>query len=250
MENQQMYQNQMPAKKLSVNGLGIAGMVIGIISVLLSFTVVGLAFGIIGFTLSICGFIPKNTKYGMTIVGTVLCSVAMLLYFLIVICAPPKTNKEIKVSSINSETISPNETVQQSEGAQNDSQTDSLEEYPIGSIVETSDTKITFISCDDYEVDNDFLLPKDGYKYIAAEFEFENIGKTDTSISSWSFECYADGYSVEQSYVNDDDISATISSGRKAKGSVTFEVPENAAEIVIEYSPNMFSSNKLKFVVE
>ena len=118
--------------------------------------------------------------------------------------------------------------------------------YAVGDEVVTDDVKISYLSSGDYKESNQFLQPKDGYKYICFEFEFENTSKSDYYISS--FDCYADGYDCEQYYGGENASSTlTISSGRKAKQTVYYEVPSDATEIELEYSVNMWTSDKLVF---
>lgn len=123
--------------------------------------------------------------------------------------------------------------------------------FKVGDVVETSNLKITYISAEEWTSDNEFLTPADGNVYYRMEFEFENIGDTDETISSllnWS--CYADGYAADQSWVGDDQIDATISSGKKAKGAVYFEVPVDAEEIELNYETNFWTEDKIIFVVK
>lgn len=124
-------------------------------------------------------------------------------------------------------------------------------EFVVGDIVETSDFKISFISSSEWESDNMFVEPKDGYVFYRFEFEFENISKSDQYVSSADFECYADGYSMESSYYGDDILSITsLSSGKKVKGSVCFEVPKDAESIILEYGTNFWTENKIVFVIK
>ena len=92
--------------------------------------------------------------------------------------------------------------------------------FHVGDIVETPDLKITFISAKKYKCKNQFMQPKKGHIYYRMEFEFENKGDTDQTISSMaSWNCYADGYAADAAYaVADDEIDATISPGNKATG--------------------------------
>ena len=123
-------------------------------------------------------------------------------------------------------------------------------EFKSGDVVETKDLRISFLSAGDYTSDNEFLQPKKGNKYVQAEFEFENISDSDKYVSSWDFECYADTYSVEQTWLDAGSLDATLSKGKKTKGSVYFEVPEGAKEITLEYAVNYFTSDKIIFVVK
>lgn len=123
--------------------------------------------------------------------------------------------------------------------------------FSVGEYVETDTLKISFLSASDYISDNMFIEPKDGYKFIRVEFEFENIGKNEEAISSlMSWSCYADDYSMEQSWVADDVLDATISAGKKAKGAIYFEVPVDAEKITVEYETNFWTEKKVIFEVK
>lgn len=124
-------------------------------------------------------------------------------------------------------------------------------EYYVGDILEDGNMRIVFVSSGDYSEDNQFLQPKDGNKFIFVKFEFENISdKSDSSVSFYSFECYADGYACDMHYANDEALSASLSPGRTTSGSLIFEVPADAQQIEIEYTTNMFTSKKIKFIYE
>ena len=121
--------------------------------------------------------------------------------------------------------------------------------YNVGDVVESSNLRITYLSCEEYVSDNMFLQPQDGNHYISCLFEFENLGQSDQWISSGSFDAYADGASCSQTYVRDDTLSATLSAGRKVQGSVTFEVPLSAGVVEVEYLDNMWTSRRIVFAV-
>lgn len=124
-------------------------------------------------------------------------------------------------------------------------------EFSVGEIVETSYLRISYISAEEYVSDNEFIQPKDGHVFYKMDFEFENISDSDKYVSSWDFNCYADGYDMEQSYVLDSlDLDATLSPGKKTKGAVVFEVPEDAESVVLEYETNFWTENKIVFVVK
>lgn len=122
--------------------------------------------------------------------------------------------------------------------------------FSVGEIVETSNLRITFVSAKEYQSDNEFMQPKAGNVYYEMEFEMENISDTDQSVSSWDFACYADNYDMEQAYMDGMDLDATLSAGKKTKGSVFFEVPKDAKEIFLEYETNFWTEDKIIFVVK
>lgn len=117
----------------------------------------------------------------------------------------------------------------------------------VGEIAESNQMKISYLS---FEIDTSygqFSKPEDGYHYITCTFEFENTSTSDETISSFSFDCYADGVDCSQSFFREDSLNATLSPGRKAKGTVTFEVPDNANIVEFEYLTNFWTSNRVVF---
>lgn len=122
--------------------------------------------------------------------------------------------------------------------------------YNVGDVFEDRDIKMTYLNAYEFTDFNDFNQPKDGYIVICAEFEVENISDSDQTVMYTDFNGYADGYEVEQSYSPEGtgmDFSLNLSAGRKGKGIVAFEVPIDSQEIQIEFSPNMFSDDKVIF---
>lgn len=122
--------------------------------------------------------------------------------------------------------------------------------FKVGDIIETSDLNITYLSCAEYNSDNMFDTPQDGYHYIYCELEFENISDSDQNVSYFDFYCYADGVSCESYYGMDNALSATLSPGRKTKGTVAFEVPVNATNVEIEFLTNLWTSDRIVFTYE
>lgn len=122
--------------------------------------------------------------------------------------------------------------------------------FNVGDIVETDNLKITFVSAGQYQEENEFLQPKDGYEYWKFEFKFENVSDSDQSVSSMmDWECYADNSKVDQAWIGDDNgLDATLSSGRTTQGAIFFEVPTDAEKIELEYDINFWQSDKIVFV--
>ena len=121
----------------------------------------------------------------------------------------------------------------------------------VGGSFEKKGLKCTVTDADtDYtDYDNPYGLysPADGMKYIRADFTFENTGNTDIYVSTGDFDCYADDVSCEQKYMmSDSDFTiGSISSGRQISFDVVFEVPVNAESIELEYSANIWTSEKV-----
>lgn len=117
-----------------------------------------------------------------------------------------------------------------------------------GEVLTAKDLKITYVSCEEFKDYNQYLGPKEGNKIIKLSLNVENTGSSDRYISVYEFECYADNAQMD-AYYEDDDLSATLSAGRTAKGSVYFEVPKNAEKIEVEYETDFWSSGKAIFEV-
>ena len=123
--------------------------------------------------------------------------------------------------------------------------------YHVNDVIETDQMRITYLSCGEYVSDNMFIQPDEGMKYIYLELEFENISDSDQIVSSFYFNCYADGANCEQEYATDtESLDSTLSAGRKCKGKVVFEVPISASVIEVEYDLSVWVSKKVIFSYE
>lgn len=120
----------------------------------------------------------------------------------------------------------------------------------VGDSAQGTGLTVTYLSCEDYESDNMFVTPKEGCHFVSIELEFENTGERDQFITAASFDCYADGVACAQTYIRDDDLSATLSAGRKTKGTVTFEVPDDAEVVEAEYLDNIWTSGRITFTIQ
>lgn len=121
----------------------------------------------------------------------------------------------------------------------------------VGGTVQTNQVKITYRTASDYTKYNSYSKPKEGNKVIRAEFEFENISNSDIYLEN--VDCYADGEKCEAYYYADDYKAPTLeslSSGKKLKVTLYYEVPKTAQEVILEYSTNYWTSEKIEFVVQ
>ncbi len=121
--------------------------------------------------------------------------------------------------------------------------------FAVGDVVESDDLNITYLSCEKDTSYSDFMAPQDGYHYVTLTFEFENKGSDDDYASYFDFDCYADGKNCDMTYFRDDALSATISAGRKAQGTVTFIVPDGATTVEVEYVSNVWTGSRVVFTV-
>lgn len=171
------------------------------------------------------------------------------LFFVMSLNSAKKSNKNANSVTNNS---SKNDNQTESESITTSKpQEETKDRYYVGDTWENKYVLISYEECGEYISDNYFMQPEEGKKYIYASFTFENIGNSDTTVAYWDFDCYADGYACDDTYVADDAaFSQTLSSGRKISGSVYYEVPIDALEIEFEYSPSFWTSEKIVFVYE
>ncbi len=121
----------------------------------------------------------------------------------------------------------------------------------VGETLTDGDMQIVYVASGIYHEENEFLQPEAGYRYLFIELACSNIGaEGDESISSFSFNAYADGYAAEQYFVGEEGLSATLSPGRSVTGRVYFTVPEEAQTVEIEYESKLFTDEKITFLYE
>ena len=234
--------------------MNIASLVLGIIALLFSFipllgtiaylpAILAIIFGLIVIFKKSKGDTEKPKK-GMGIAGLVIAIVSIILV--------NSMNSAI-IDSVN-ELVSDNIVVidnNSSASTENNSASEN-NTCKVGQSIQNKDFKITFISADDnFTGYNKYATIKSGHKVVKADFEFENISSSDQLASSLDFSCYADGYSCDEFWsVDDPTFSSTLSSGKKSKGSVYFEVPVNANSITLEYESDIWTNSKLIFVIK
>lgn len=244
-------------------GMAIASMILGIIGLLLSVVGIGLFPAIAALILGIIVIVKKRFGRRMAITGIAAATVgiALVIIILIIVTANSGTKESAKKDTIESNvTNDPGQSATQEPSKILNTQEDKIDEseasrsdntFQVGESLELKDERLTYLSCDEnYTPDNQFAQPKSGNKIVRLEFEYDNIGQIDRSISFYSFTGYADGYKVDPWYYADDDINGTISSGKKVKGAVYFEVPKDAKEITVEYDMNLWTSKKAIFLVK
>ena len=142
--------------------------------------------------------------------------------------------------------------VQESTTTKKEEKKEEKTSFKAGESYEDEDIKISFLAAGEYESDNEFLQPEDGNKYVFAEFEIQNLDDTDLGIGSWSFSCYADDYACDEVFLDDNSLSAfdSVSAGKKIKGKIYYEVPEDSEKINLEYEADYWTSKKINFIIK
>ena len=203
----------------------------------------------------ICPNCRKKQKGG---VGKIIAIVLVVLIIIGIISAMGGSNESDNAataveSSDTTTTTNENSKTEAETTAEDTSGTeDTSSTVAVGDTYDNKGLIITYDSLNlDYTDYNEFSAPKDGYKYIEVSLTYENTSDSDVYVDIYEFDCYADNTTCDQAYVSDDDfINTNLSSGRNVSFSIYFEVPEDAEEIELEYSPSIWTNEKVIFEVQ
>ncbi len=211
--------------------MGIASFVIGLSCLILSPflsvflilpSILGLVLGIIDTVIKI----KKNVSRGLSIAGIVLSAVALAIcaFFTIATYIFSNGYNGLYADNSSGEIVSTDITCK------------------LGESATLGDIKITFkdvnLNYKDYE---DYAYIDKGNSILKADFEFENVGKSNVNINYYDFDCFADKFSCDFFYyIQDYNFYETLKPGEKCTESVYFEVPEDASTIDIEYSKYLY----------
>ncbi len=123
--------------------------------------------------------------------------------------------------------------------------------YRVGDRLQADDMDILYTASGEYQDNTGFFQPEEGNKFIFLEFVVKNISQeVSVGVSSFEFNCYADGKQADIAFVGQRDISASLSPGRKTYGKVFFEIPKDAKSVKVDYYPNIFLDEKVTFLYE
>ncbi|WP_143318895.1 DUF4352 domain-containing protein [Clostridium sp. HBUAS56010] len=122
--------------------------------------------------------------------------------------------------------------------------------FNVGDVYESDVVTIMYLDSGEFTIENEFMQPESGNKYIYAEFSIENIGDSDYYASSTSFHCFSDDTECPQKVLAADGemtVFSELSSGRNAKGKIFYEVPVNAEKIEFEFETDIITQDKIYF---
>lgn len=235
------------AKKKS--GFATAGLVLGIIGICTSFIPIinNLSFilGIIAIIFGVVSLIKKASK-GMAIAGIIISILAIIITINAQKAAVDIINEAFNENPQTTVTTSTN-------NAQTTSTNNSQENVKVNvgeEVTIDNKLKVVFSSAnEDFKGYSQYSSPKSGYKVVRAELSFENV--SDSDISIWGIDCYADSEKMEDFYVDDYKSSyEDISAGKKNKAILYYEVPINAESIILEYDASWWSNKKVEFIIK
>lgn len=124
-----------------------------------------------------------------------------------------------------------------------------------GEIAELNNVQVTLT---DYKesTGSEYNKPTDGKIFLLAEFEIANNTDKEMAISSMlSFEAYADDYKLDYSVgamidKEGSQLDGSIAAGKKMKGWIGWEVPQDYQNVEIYFTDNVWSSDKFVFIIE
>lgn len=259
--------------------MSVAALILGIVAIASGWKFIGVIPGVIGLILGLIAFLKNKDK--MALVGMLL-SIAGIASFIAVILVAyyqesktPITYQTQPTVAQSTQTTTPadsGDSYQDLEDAKQEiadiwgdafgtgdkeKEEDSEDgvkknkqgkKFNVGDVIEGKNFKLTYVSKGVHTNTNQFYEAKPNTKIVYVEVEVENISKSDKIVASTSFEVYADGYECDWYCNIDEDLSATLSPGRKAKGKAFYVVPDDAKEIEFEFDDDVWSSDKIILV--
>ena len=224
--------------------MGIASFVIGLTCLILSpfLNILLILPAILALTLGIIDLVIKSKKKeprGLSIAGIVLSTIALFICILITVF--------VFIIFDNVSNTVTNSLNSLSEEVQVIDKT-----CLVGDSATLDDITVKLVSVDkDFEDYYDYAFVDEDCNILQANFEFENVGDYSEYVSYSDFKCFADKFSCDSFYsVEGSYFYETIEEGKKAKGTIYFEVPKDAELIEIEYDGNSYDGSKITFIIE
>ncbi len=232
------------------------GKVSGLSVTALVFSILGCTF-VIGIILAIIDLCKKDgRKKTLSIVALVISG----LWLVIGVANMGNNDKPEKVENTSTNTSIETNNVVEETSKESTEPTNTEDEnkettFTKGEIAELNGVRVTLT---DYKesTGSDFNTPTDGNVFLMAEFEIENNTDKELAISSMmSFDAYADDYSLNYSFSallekDGNQLDGTIAAGKKMKGWIGWEVPQDYQNIEIHFTDNVWSNNKFVFLIE
>ena len=222
--------------------MAVATLILGIVALILSFIpgcgiILVCIPVLVGIILGIIALAKKKGKKGFAITGIILLIISVILSFVSTLVF----GLGASIFNAASEVIS----------SENNNINSNIE-YSIGQTHKGEDVNVRYISVNkDFKDYSEYSTVEEGYKVIKADFEFENVSSITQYISSYKFECYADGVECDDFWIGtNSSFSSSLPAGEKVKGSVYYEVPNNAEEITLEYTESYLDEDMVKFHVK
>lgn len=123
---------------------------------------------------------------------------------------------------------------------------------------ETAELNGVQVTLTDYKesTGSEYNKPTDGNVFLMTEFEISNNTEKELTVSSvMSFDAYADDYALNFSFSallekEGNQLDGAIASGKKMKGWIGWEVPQDYQNVEIHFTDSVWSNNKFVFLIE
>jgi hypothetical protein len=111
----------------------------------------------------------------------------------------------------------------------------------VGNAMQLTGGTVTIVSVDlNFVSTNEFAQPKAGNRFVVVEVLYENSGSDKITYNPFDWKLSdTSGFSYDQSYVGGREPSlhsGDLQPGEKARGFITFEVPQSAGGLVLKSS--------------
>jgi len=121
--------------------------------------------------------------------------------------------------------------------------------FEIGQAVQFGDYRLTVMDFNGaVKSDNEYLQPKENNKFVGVEVLIENTGKEPKSFNELDFTIqdknaytYQSTYSIMEPSLGSGDLQP----GRKVRGCITFEIPENDSGLELIYQPDWLDTGQV-----
>ena len=128
--------------------------------------------------------------------------------------------------------------------------------YGVGETAVCDDYKITAESLNYVSSSNQFIQPDAGKKFIEVVLLIENTSDSELNVSSLlNFDAYLDDMAIDmdimgQSASENGTMDGTVASGKKLRGSLCYQVPENWSKLEVNVNLDLFSKEEVVLLFE
>ena len=239
--------------------MGIASMIVGIISLLLGFipicgaialipAIVGLILGIVDTVLKT----KKGEKKGMSIAGIITCSIAIIiiLFWIFILSDTANTISSQTTDSTLLNFVAEQANVDNKTKEAITTAAKAKEYYSIGEEGRLNGASITVTNIEKSQGAK-YTEPKAGKEFIIVYLTIENKGTTNLNYNPYDFKMQnSQGYQEDYTYKTlDEDTElhyGTLIPGGKISGSVSFEQPIDDPGLILIYDDNIWDTKELK----
>lgn len=181
--------------------------------------------------------------------------IALVVICIIGAAAGRKDDNPTKVGDNNPSSTDNNSNESQKNSIESSSEEEKETVFRKGEITELNGVQVTLT---DYKesAGSEYNKPTDGNVFLMVEFEISNNTEKEMTVSSaMSFDAYADDYALNFSFSalmekDGNQLDGTIAAGKKLKGWIGWEVPQDYKNVEIHFTDNVWSSDKFMFVIE